>query len=85
MIRVLEDALSFVIISGWIYLLLVGPEMDHALSGGIPGHQKNYQKEVHFKNTLSEIICWVLFLGIIILLPIIAYWSFKTFASGSFI
>jgi len=80
MMNLIADGLTIIIAAGWLYLLLVGPEMDRALSGGIPGHHKDHSKEIETPNTFMEKVCWVLFIVVMIALPLIVWWSVRTFA-----
>lgn len=74
------ESFWFLVLAGWILLLIIGLEADKPLSGGIPGHR---QEEGHHSGQstqigdwLGEQANWVLFVGIGLLLPVLLTWIF---------
>lgn len=75
------DALWFLVIVGWIVLIMTGLEADKPLSGGLPGHVDYGEAhgKQHWSSTdeVGEIAGWVVFGLAAASLPIILYWIFN--------
>lgn len=78
--NIIADVLWFLILVGWIVLIIIGIEADKPLSGGIPGHvDPNAEHHIETEGLagkLGTLGAWVV-LGVAALsLPIILWWIF---------
>ena len=76
---VVTDALWFLVIVGWIVLIVTGLEADKPLSGGIPGAVDAHDHSNHHwspGDRLGEIGGWLVFGLTSALLPVVRYWIF---------
>jgi hypothetical protein len=76
---IITDALWFMVIAGWIALIVTGLEADKPLSGGIPGAvDPNEHGAQHWSSgdRIGEIGGWIVFATISALLPVVLYWIF---------
>lgn len=75
------DALWFLVIVGWIVLIMTGLEADKPLSGGLPGHVDYGEAhgEHHWNSVdrLGALLSWVIFGVAAASLPFILYWIFN--------
>lgn len=77
---VIFDLLWFLVIVGWILLIVIGLEADKPLSGGLPGHVDfaEARSEIHVtaRDRLGATLSWVLFGIAALSLPVILWWVF---------
>ncbi|MBW7881529.1 MAG: hypothetical protein H3C34_02625 [Caldilineaceae bacterium] len=77
---IVTDFLWFLVIVGWILLVMTGLEADKPLSGGIPGHRDphdhQYASQWDTGDRLGEVGAWAIFLTVVSLLPVTLYWIF---------
>lgn len=72
--------LWLIIAIAWVYLWVAGPETDRGLSGGIPGQDIDHlAKPTTSNNFVGEALGWILFIALLLLLPVIAWWSITHF------
>ncbi len=76
-----SDVLWFLVIVGWIVLIVIGLEADKPLSGGLPSHSDTGDTDVAEHLTSADragvIGAWVLFGVMACSLPVILYWIFQ--------
>lgn len=77
----ISDLLWFLVIVGWIVLVVIGLEADKPLSGGLPSHSEaaDAQLEEHLGtgDRLGIAGAWLLFGGMALTLPVILWWIFS--------
>jgi len=77
---IIYDGLWFLVIVGWITLIVVGLEADKPLSGGLPGHARYAEADDHSawtsRDSLAVVVSWILFGITAALLPLILWWIF---------
>lgn len=77
---IIYDALWFLVIVGWIVLIMTGLEADKPLSGGLPGHVDFGEAHgVHHWNPVDHfgaLVSWIVFGIAATSLPIILWWIF---------
>jgi hypothetical protein len=75
-----NEALWFLVIAGWITLIVAGLEADKPLSGGIPGHghfgEEQDESSWTSSDQLGVVASWGLFALAAALLPVILWWIF---------
>jgi hypothetical protein len=75
---IVADVLWFLVIAGWILLIVLGLEADKPLSGGIPGHVEVTEHGAAPRWTLRDRIgsvgSWVLFSLAAASLPFVLWW-----------
>ncbi|MGL4650402.1 MAG: hypothetical protein ACRC1H_13425 [Caldilineaceae bacterium] len=77
---IIYDALWFLVIVGWITLIVAGLEADKPLSGGLPGHA--HYADAHDETTwnsrdrLAVLASWAVFALAAASLPFILWWIF---------
>mgnify|MGYP001441894554 CR=1 FL=1 len=78
----ISDLLWFLVLVGWVVLIMIGLEADKPLSGGLPGHTDS--AEIHNDEHLTagdrigSAAAMVLFTLTAFTLPVILYWIFTT-------
>ncbi len=76
----ISDFLWFLVIVGWIVLIVIGLEADKPLSGGLPSHTEtangHLQEHLGTGDRLGIMGAWVLFGGMALSLPMILWWIF---------
>ena len=77
----ISDFFWFLVIVGWIVLIMIGLEADKPLSGGLPSHTEMADDHVAEHTTpmdkLGIIAAWVLFGAMALSLPVILWWIFN--------
>jgi hypothetical protein len=78
---VVYDALWFLVIVGWITLIVAGLEADKPLSGGLPGHvymaETSDESNWNTMDRLAVTASWLLFGIAAASLPLIIWWIFS--------
>lgn len=83
---IVTDALWFLVIVGWILLIVTGLEADKPLSGGIPGHvhlHDSHSQGWTSRDRLGAIAAWALFGVAAALLPVLLWWIFVVHDAGT--
>ena len=74
------DALWFIVIVGWLVLIMTGLEADKPLSGGLPGQvdfgEAHSSHQWNSMDHLGSLLSWVVFGSAALLLPVILWWIF---------
>jgi hypothetical protein len=74
------DILWFLVVAGWVLLIMIGLEADKPLSGGLPGHmsadEANADQHWTARDQLGVIGSWLVFSVAAASLPIILWWIF---------
>lgn len=74
------DALWFLVLVGWVVLILAGLEADKPLSGGLPGHvsleEAHGEHHWNARDRLGALLSWLLFGFAAASLPVILWWIF---------
>lgn len=77
---ILYDALWFLVIAGWVVLIMTGLEADKPLSGGLPGHvsldEAHHERNWDARDRLGARLAWVVFGLAAASLPFILWWIF---------
>lgn len=77
----ISDLLWFLVIVGWIMLIMIGLEADKPLSGGLPSHVESSSGHVDEHLTTADRLgilgAWLLFGGMALSLPVILWWIFR--------
>lgn len=77
---IITDALWFLVIVGWVVLILGGLETDKPLSGGLPGHinfaEAHDDKNLSALDKLGVRAAWIVFGAAALLLPFVLWWIF---------
>lgn len=78
---IITDTLWFLVIVGWLTLILGGLETDKPLSGGLPGHVNFAEAASDEKNWTSmdrmgALAAWVVFGAAGLILPVVLWWIF---------
>lgn len=78
---VISDFLWFLVIVGWIMLIVIGLEADKPLSGGLPGHvdfaEAHNEEHLTPADRLGSTAAMVLFTLTAVSLPVILWWIFR--------
>ena len=80
------DALWFLVIVGWILLIVTGLEADKPLSGGIPGHVDLHDSHTQgwtARDRLGAVAAWTLFGCAAASLPVLLWWIFVFHDAGA--
>jgi hypothetical protein len=78
----LTEVLWFLVLVGWIVLIMIGLEADKPLSGGLPGHvdfnEAHSEEHLTAADRFGSTAAMVLFTLTAFTLPVILYWIFTT-------
>ena len=83
---IITDALWFLVIVGWILLIVTGLEADKPLSGGIPGHVDLHDSHTHgwtLRDRFGAIAAWTVFGLAAASLPLLLWWIFVFHDTGA--
>lgn len=76
----ITDGLWFVVVAGWVILLIIGLEADRPMSGGLPGHAVAHEDHAAHREgmvgKIGEYGAWLVFTLITLSLPIVLWWIF---------
>jgi hypothetical protein len=75
----ITDGLWFLVVVGWILLIVTGLEADKPLSGGIPGHVDLHDRHAehwNFRDRIGAVAAWAIFGLAAASLPVILWWIF---------
>ena len=84
----ITDGLWFLVIVGWILLIVTGLEADKPLSGGIPGHvdlHESHTDHWNFRDRFGAIAAWTVFGLAAASLPLLLWWIFAVHDAGAVI
>ena len=77
---IIWDVLWFLVIVGWVLLIITGLEADKPLSGGLPTHvdESDVEADLHWSasDRLGVLLSWTLFGLTAASLPFILWWIF---------
>lgn len=78
---IVSDVLWFLVIVGWIILIITGLEADKPLSGGLPGHvdfaEAHSETHLTARDRLGSVASWIVFGLAAASLPVILWWIFS--------
>jgi hypothetical protein len=81
----ITDGLWFLVIVGWILLIVTGLEADKPLSGGIPGHvdlHDHHAEQWTLRDRVGAVAAWTIFGLAAASLPVILWWIFTVHDAG---
>ncbi len=77
---IVYDTLWFLVLVGWVVLIMTGLEADKPLSGGLPTHADTHADQDTTgwtaNDRLGAAVAWVLFGLVAAGLPVILWWIF---------
>jgi hypothetical protein len=78
---VIADVIWFLVLAGWVVLIMAGLEADKPLSGGLPGQVDIHEAHAELKwskmDRLGVIMGWIVFGLASASLPVILWWIFN--------